>query len=413
MTLDKNTTGAWLLHHDQKLQNAKTTEFESIVAAGRSARLLSVISKEEDSTVANERVVELARSIGVRRTEVDGLLNELVSQGLIDRSSTGVAVLGVTQARLLDYAADIFESQSPLGLDRGVIALAELGSHSPVRRVDCAEELSDTFKLSSEALEDLFSQSEQIGFLDYEKDGKDRLYFNGSLFKRETAAKSKIILDSLTLDERQKLLDVEGRMSQRGCLLKEEIRTLLGDQLWSKLHQIGYFEVSIVSNERGQTEFVSKAEALAKYIPNGLADMLDDAKALASSLTYGIVKSSKERGKIRDPLVLIDVLINRGFVEGWASALVQDYQMLERRGVVKVSSSSHGHRLTLLKPEIGRMAKDLVLRGNASATAAEIVIGDRATSFLGPEGARSVERRKEIKETKQSISHSLNILRKG
>ena len=38
-------------------------------------------------------------------------------------------------------------------------------------------------------------QSEHIGFVDYENAGHDRLYFNGSLFKREQAGKAKRILD--------------------------------------------------------------------------------------------------------------------------------------------------------------------------------------------------------------------------
>jgi hypothetical protein len=193
------------------------------------------------------------------------------------------------------------------------------------------------------------------------------------------------------------------------------VRQLLGDNLWSKMHQIGYFEVSIVSNERGPTEFVTKPEALTKFVPSGLADMLDDAKALASSLTYGIVKSPDARGRIRDPSALINALIGRGYVEGWAPAIRQDYQILERRNVVQVTTSSQGHRLTLLKPEIGEMAKDLILRGDASGTAAEIIVGTQAVQFHGPEAARSAERerKKDIPEAKTATSRALNILRRA
>jgi hypothetical protein len=102
-------------------------------------------------------------------------------------------VLGVTQARLLDHAADIFDSQEPDGLEIAAIDLAERGSHSPLRRKDCEEEISDRYKLSKAESDDLFSQSEHIGFVDYENYGTDRLYFNGSLFKRDYAEKAKRI----------------------------------------------------------------------------------------------------------------------------------------------------------------------------------------------------------------------------
>src|SRR5215467_109944 len=75
----KNVVGAWLLHHDQKLLNSKTTAFENIALAGRAARLLSVISKEEGWTVPTERITELARGIGIRKLELPGLLGELES----------------------------------------------------------------------------------------------------------------------------------------------------------------------------------------------------------------------------------------------------------------------------------------------------------------------------------------------
>ncbi|MCK1418902.1 hypothetical protein IVB55_39445 [Bradyrhizobium sp. CW4] len=411
-TMQKNIVGAWLLHHDQKLTHSKTTAFESIALAGRSARLLSVITREADWSVSSERVNELANGIGIRKLELPGLLGELERQGLIQQGVSGVSVLGVSQVRLLDHAADIFESQSPGGLERATIELAERGSHSPIRRVDCEEELSDTYRLSSSETDDLFTQSEQIGFVDYESAGTDRLYFNGSLFKRDQAQKAKRVLESLNATEQQRLLEADALLNKAGCVQASELRTLLGETLWSKMHQIAYYEVSVVANEKGQTEFVSKPESLAKYIPNGLADVLDDAKALASSLTYGIVKSGDARGRIKDPSTLIDVLVNRGYVEGWASAIRQDYQVLERRGVVQVTSSSRGNRLTLLKTEVGEMAKDLVLRGDASRTAAEMLIGTQATAFHGPEASRYLERKKDIPEAKAATSRALNILRK-
>lgn len=409
----KGVIGAWLLHHDQKLLNSKTTDFENIALAGRSARLLSVISKEDEWGVSSDRVAELAKGIGVRRLELPGLLSELSDQGLIDQGTGGVSVLGVTQSRLLDHAADIFESQQPDGLERAAIDLAERGSHSPIRRSDCDQEISDTYKLSKNETDDLFSQSEHIGFVDYENSGADRLYFNGSLFKRDQAEKAKRIIEGIRPEERDKLLEIEDLLNKRGCLLAAHVREKLGEQLWSRMHQIGFFEVSTVSNERGSTEFVTKPEALSKFIPSGLADMLDDAKALASSLTYGIVKSSDTRGRIKDPSTLINVLVGRGYVEGWASAIRQDYQILEKRGVVQVTSSARGNRLTLLKTEIGEMAKDLVLRGDASGTAAEMLIGSQATQFYGPEASRFAERRKDIPEAKAAASRSLNILRKA
>ena len=363
--------------------------------------------------MSKNRATELARGLGIRRIELGGFLSTLEGHGLIDIGKNGIEVLGVSQSSLLGHASDIFDSHSPLGIDKAVIDLAERGSHEPIRREDCEEEISDLYSLDRRGLDDLFSQSEQIGFVDYERVDGQKLYFNGSLFKRNDAGKTKKILDSLSEMEKNLVLEAESQFTQRGCLLARELQTLLGDVLWSKLHQIGFFDVSVVLNENGPTEFVSKPGALAKFIPGGLADMLDDAKALASSLTYGIVKSGDVRGRIRMPSVLIDALIRRGYVEGWVDAIRQDYKVLERRGVVKVTSSERGNRLTLLKPEVGRMAQDLILRGDAAGTAVEVLVGREARGFQGPEQTRVIERRRNIPETKAAASRALDVLRKG
>ncbi len=413
MTISEHTTGAWLLHHDQKLSHAKTTEFENIATAGRSARILSAISRESEWDVSMDRVQELARANGIRRHEVKGLLETLSGQGLIDLGTSGVAVLGVSQALLLEHAANIFDSLGPESEEKATIELAELASQLPVSKLECMSDMADKFKISSANITQLFDVSERIGFVDYEKDGDDRIYFNGTLFRRGSADKARNILDGMTAEERGRLQTVQGLFASSGCLQLETVRQELGPQLWSKLHQIGFFDVSSLTNERGETIFVMLPSALSKYIPGGLADMLDDAKALASSLTYGIIKSEYARGQIRDPAALLNALISRGYVEGPVAAIHQDYQVLERRGVVRVTPTSKGHRLTLHKTEIGEMARDLILKGDASAVAAQVVIGSLASQFYGPETKRIAERLNPIPETRASVSRTLDILRKS
>jgi hypothetical protein len=304
MSTPVQVTGAWLMHHDQKLSAVRSTEFEGITTAGRAARLLSYISKEDDWSVPLDRVQTLAQANGIRRHEVAGLLGELQKAGVIDQGKTGVAVLGVSQNNLFQHAAVVFEEQSPSGLERAALDISEIASQSPVDELSVTEELGDLYKLSKSEKQDLVNLSKSIGFVDHESVRDKTLLFNGSLFKREDAKKTQIILEGLNATERQNLLDADARLSSSGCLPEDTIVAVLGSQLWSKLHQIGYYQVSQVTNEKGSTRFVTKPSALVKYVPGGLADMHDDAKALASSLTYGILKSSHARGKIQDPAVL-------------------------------------------------------------------------------------------------------------
>lgn len=228
MSTPVQVTGAWLMHHDQKLSAVKSTEFESITTAGRAARLLSYISTEDDWSVPFARVQTLAQANGIRRHEVAGLLSELEKVGVIDQSTGAVAVLGVSQNKLFNYAATVFEEQSPTGLERAALELSELASQSPVEEADSAARLADEYKLSKAETRDLTVLSKQIGFVDHETLQDKTLLFNGSLFKRDDARKSQIILDGLTANERQNLLEAMTALARLAVCRKRRSPQSLG-----------------------------------------------------------------------------------------------------------------------------------------------------------------------------------------
>ncbi len=405
-------TGAWLVHHEQKLSAVKVAGFDATISAGRTTRVLSLITREEQWSVPLERVEALAKSNQINRLELRASLNLLQEQGLVDQTEKSVAVLGVTQSKLLTHAATIFEAERPDNGELAAIALAEMASTAPLKKIDCAEQIGDQFKLSCRDVDDLFEQAEEIGFIDYDGSGQGKLYFNGSLFRRDMASKASLILSSLKPEEQERLAQAEALLSKSGCVLKSKLVDILGNALWGKLHQIGFYDVSTVSNDSGDTEFVSAPGALSKYVPDSLADMLDDAKALASSLTYGISMSSPARGRIQNPSVLISMLISRGYVEGWASAIAADYQVPEQRGVVQVTSSEKGHRLTLLKKEVGEMARALILQGDASQDTVRLVASGAAKSYRGPEVARVAARKPFVGASSRTVRSTLDMLRK-
>ena len=65
--------------------------------------------------------------------------------------------------------------------------------------------LSDVFAMSLGDVDELLRRSAEIGFVDVEQEGADRLLFNGNLFRRNSVVKSKHVLDSLSASERDRL----------------------------------------------------------------------------------------------------------------------------------------------------------------------------------------------------------------
>ena len=165
--MDKKVKGSWLIHHTNKLQGVTNQSgYDNTYLAGKAGILLSAISANNSITVNNDRLDVLARSANISRIELPTLIDVLEKQKLIDKSSGGVAVLGVTTTMALQHTTDLFDSLEPQPNELASIAIAERASLSPILTDDVKEELGDTYKLASSELTQLFTEAEQIGFVD-------------------------------------------------------------------------------------------------------------------------------------------------------------------------------------------------------------------------------------------------------
>ncbi len=67
--MDKKTTGAWLVHHTNKLSQVNDTgKYGKLRLAGKSGILLSALSTNNESSLTNEQVDALASTAGIDTT---------------------------------------------------------------------------------------------------------------------------------------------------------------------------------------------------------------------------------------------------------------------------------------------------------------------------------------------------------
>lgn len=336
--MDKKTKGSWLIHHTNKLQGVTNQSgYEKTYLAGKAGILLSAISANKDSTVNNDRLSVLAKAANINTTfELPKLIEVLEQKSLVDKSAGGVAVLGVTTTTALQHTADLFDSLSPATNEIASIALAERASVAPILAKDVASDLADTYKIATGDLTQLFSEAEQIGFVDAEKLGNNQtLLFNGNLFRRDTTQKIKAVLDSLNVAEQSKLTELTETLRKKACVTTDYAKQFLGDALFQKLTAIGLFDVSVVSNSTEDVGFLTLPSAFSKYSNSMVDDAFDLAKAFVSSVTYGMTKSYYERGQIQMVDALLGALV-RGESVGPVRAIAEDYKVLELKGVVEV-----------------------------------------------------------------------------
>jgi hypothetical protein len=417
--MDKKTKGSWLIHHTNKLQGVTNQSgYEKTYLAGKAGILLSAISANKDTTVNNDRLAVLATAANINATfELPKLVEVLQQQKLIDKSSGGVAVLGVTTATALQHTSDLFDSLTPSANEVASIALAERASVAPILANDVARDLADTYKLATADLGQLFSDAEQIGFVDTEKlGGNQTLLFNGNLFRRDTTQKIKAVLDSLSTAEQAKLNELTETLRKRACVSTDYAKQFLGEALFQKVTAIGLFDISVVSNSTEDVGFLTLPSAFSKYSNSMVDDAFDLAKAFVSSVTYGMTKSYYERGQIQMVDALLGALV-RGESVGPVRAIAEDYKVLELKGVVEVKQGTKkgrtGPMLRLLKTEVGELALQAIRQGDVSEHSLNALPTAAVTTFNGPEHNREKVRRTQTKMSPKATNDMLSILRTG
>lgn len=417
--MDKKTKGSWLIHHTNKLQ-AVTNQlgYEKTFLAGKAGILLSAISANKEIMVGTRRLETLAQAANINTTfELPKLIDVLKSKGLIDSTPTGIAVLGVTTSSALQHTAEIFDSLSPAKKEAAALDLAERASIEPVSDTELSEELGDIHNLSKADIEQTIYDAEEIGFVDVEQlGGKEKLLFNGNLFRRESTKKIKAVLDSLSCIEQTQLNTLTESLRKNACIPVDSVKAQLGEALFMKVAAIGLFDISVVSNSTEEVGFLTLPSAFSKYSNSMVDDAFDLAKAFVSSVTYGMTKSSYARGQIQRVDALLSALV-RGERVGPVQAIAEDYKVLELKGVVEVSAGIKkgrtGPMLKLLKTEVGELALQAIRQGDVSEHSLMSLPTAAVTRFNGPEHNRERIRRTQTKASPKATNDMLSVLRTG
>jgi len=413
--LEKKTKGAWLIHHCQKIQATTNQDFDAIAFAGKCGTLLSAMSGQQQTKITQEKLNALAKANGISpKTEAPSILTELERQKLILRGPDQLEVLGLTGLSILEHTSTIFDESDHEVYEDAIIEVSEIASESPVTDRNATEYLSDIYQLSASEVNNTLQLGETIGFFDSEKiSSTEKLFFNGNLFRRDELKKINAVFGSLKQDEHDRLLNLNSKLQSSGCLSLKMAQHILGNELFERLHSIGMFDVSVVGNENGKNYFVTRPAAFSKFTNSIADDALDLSKAFVASLTYGMTISNYGRGRIQMISALMNALID-GRTVGPATAIGNDYQALEYKGVVKVTPTSGGmFTMKLLKPEVGRLALSVIKDGDITSESISQLPGAKVTKYINPEATREVQRKNSTETVKLNARNLLNEIRKG
>ncbi len=410
--MDAKTKGAWLLHHANKLLQCKyTPDFQRVSRAGKLGTLLSALSASDEARIGPSRLLALASAAEITDLELPTIIQKLEDHRYIFHDEEDIVVLGVTSETVLAHTASMFEATNPTRIESAALDLSEMVSEAPQDKGQLEEKLGDRWKLSKTEASELLGISEGIGFVDGEDvDGSTKLYFNGNLFRRDNAEKTRKVLSSLTEADVRRVATVEDMLKRCGCVAQNEVEAELQPVLFRKLHSIGMYDVGEVENESGATSFVTRPASFGKYGDPFTDDALDLAKAFVTCLTYGMTRSSPRRGQIAMLARLLAKLIAGGSV-GPVTAIGHDYRVLEQKGVVLVTPHGNGtFSMQLLKREVGVIALQVLTDGEAT-TASAALPGAPVSTYRRPEESRVAQRKTSVKRTRKGEADVLLALR--
>lgn len=413
--LKPETLGAWVVHHGRKLQSDQRgpAEFSAIDGAAKGSLLLAGMASSDNVDLSAKEVSALAQAANLNpKTELTGYLAMLKTRQLIDVTPSGaVTILGLSSRKVLQESAAIFESLGPTTEERAAIDLAEEASMTPQLQTHERKRLSEQFAMPLGDVDELLRRSAEIGFIDVEQDGIDRLLFNGNLFRRNGVLKSRHVLESLSSSERDRIAHVATLLSQSGCIDRDQVKRLLTEPLFDKLMAAGFYDVNMVANDQGEHAFVTAPAAFHKFVDPMVDDAFDLAKALVAALTYGIAKSDPGRGRIMQPSILLNKLV-LGHEVGPATAIGQDYKVLELRRVISLRPTRGGmFFMKLQKKDIGEIAQQVLLHGGANDQVLGSIPSAAMSGYSGPEESRTTFRRNQNRPSRKHTGDILQTLR--
>lgn len=415
---NKETVGAWVIHHGRKLvMDANgSAEFPAIDEAAKAATLLAKFGQSSQVNIPINEVKAIAIAYGLNpRHELTGLLQVLEKKRLIEQTSTEISVLGLTSRGSLSHAAEIYADAEPTQYEQASITLAEIASSAPVRRTEVAVQIGDEHRLTSAQAQDFLNRAEEIGFIDKEGEGEDRLLFNGNLFRRDSAVKCQKVLTSLNEGEQRLVIEIGDQLGRIGCLTVSHLETVLSKPLFEKLVAAGVYDLNQVTNEQGSHVYVTSPSAFHKFVDPMVDDCFDMAKSLVAALTYGMNSRASSQGRISMLPALLNKLIGGGEI-GPASAIGQDYRVLEINRVVKLRADErypNRFHMRLLKKDVGQLALQVLTQGNAYEQSLSELPGAPMSGYVGPEESRAGLRKKQSTMSKRTTRDILEAVRGG
>jgi hypothetical protein len=429
LTLTPKRQGAWIINTSKHLINFAPTNIafsslESLFFAGKCGSLLIKLSADETEQLNYKKVRAHAQVSGISGLELKVCLETLRTFGCLDWDKTGkiFEVLPFSRERVLETTYTIFDiSVDSTNLERSIPFLLEFCLLRPRLESEVKEFLTQTQLLPEAESEQLLGIVHHFGLLGVEivLEKYERLFYNEYQFaENDKAAKIGTALSALPKGRRDELNLLLEEVSSKPGILPESLST--SEETKTFAIGMGLVEESIVTSPAGNAKFLTLPRLPLPSVGSEAANLEDDifhhSKMLLSSLRFGELRSQSGRGRIQDPFILVNTLLERDRI-GPCTAIGEDYTILETEGVIKTIHADHkpGNQfyMELRRREPAEVVLSLLEAGSSGVVDSSQAFKDieLPLQYTAPEVTRPVAARQAAKQSPELIKKLLEAIR--
>ncbi len=330
---------------------------ERLLLAGRTMDFASRL--HEHDIVSGGQAVEYAAWCGVGSDELRiRVLPALKAAGVIDFQLHGDAISQVEEfvgvsGTLLDQTASLLDQLNLSDTERATLHSVLVGSLAPLARLEHLQEVTQRGFADAVAERGLaHAVALGINLQIASEELREDVIYNPNVWGSRQVAIARFLKHRAT-DERAVLLKILEQASARPGLALAAFGGAGSDPLVAA-RKIGLLPTATVSSTaRGQSGETYAFAPTIEYEDDNLVttEALHGRKLFVAHILFAHEKALGGYGQVRDPVVLVQALINNGSV-GPATNIGTDYHLLEAAGVVAVDDSGPRPFLRLIKREI-------------------------------------------------------------
>jgi hypothetical protein len=263
-------------------------------------------------------------------------------------------------AEPLEQCSALWDGLRPTPLEACAIESADHAAYVPMTRSD-HQGVLEAAGFPAELHDDAFKALGGVGLLrrEYSDALGEEILYSPYVWGSEAVDIARL-LKHLPTNEREVLATLARATAERPGLPTDQLGA--NDKLIQSARKVGLFDATRVVTTGGQERAFAFPAGLDRQLRAGSTDIVHERKLFVAHILYGHLYGFPATGKIRDPLVLVRALINKGRV-GPTSSIASDYPLLESHGIVRVRESSSRPGLSfleLVKTDVAEDSLDLL-----------------------------------------------------